>query len=115
MAVQTLALLIGCVALGFSMLSLALLTVWRTNPPDYSRLKRDLAETQNEITDMADRLHAWIRRESVRRAREKREENQQEENAELAQWPRSALSKDELRRLAGIAPSGILAEEEEGD
>lgn len=95
MSVGLSALLLAGVALLFSLLSLALLTVWRHMPPDVSQIRRDVAQCNNEITELADKWHHWVRREGVRRSREKREQ----QDAEGQGWPKSALTKDELRRL----------------
>ena len=62
---------ISVIALAFSSVTLVLLLVWKRDPPDVSKLKASIHATDTALTDLADRVNHWFRRQSTRQAREK--------------------------------------------
>jgi len=86
------AFVISAIALVIACVSLAFLTVWRSVHPDVSALRSDLNATKMDMGDMLDRWQHAQRRQSVRDTRARQEETQGDDP-----WPKSALSKHELR------------------
>ena len=74
----------------------------RQFPPDLTQLKQQQNATANDLTDLSDRVHQWMRRDSTRRARAARE------LPDLAPSPEILNNNDRkaaLRaRLRGVAP-----------
>ena len=70
--------------------TLVLLLAWRRDPPNVSALRSDLDALHGAHTDLADRVHHWFRRESTRKARDKKREKQEAEDRETPEAVRAA-------------------------
>lgn len=63
--------------------------------PDVADLRQQVLGLSNEVVDLHDRLGAWMKRDSVRKARQGKQEKAQDDEEHHHQGP---VSKDELRR-----------------
>ena len=104
MSVDALISLSGAlIALTFSIVSLVLHYVRRTETPEYTALSSQVRVLEAEIVDLMDKVKHWRNRDNVRRAREG-----SERKAEEAGEPQTPSTKKEaLRRKATAAGFGI--------
>jgi len=94
MPLETLILGAICIlALAVSTTSFVLLLAWRRDHPDIRRIEERVESVNFAHTELADRCHAWFRRESTRKARKKRQEMyDQEEDERAGQAAAAALA-----------------------
>ena len=101
-------------ALGFSLVSLIVAIVGtlllRREPPDVAELKSRVLAIDQEVTDVNDRLQQWMRRESVRKMREGKEQKQLEESLQGGQDGGSLQErKAAIRARARAARLGVAS------
>lgn len=89
--------ILSVAALGISVITAILTLMLNRRPPaesqELAEIKTRLVAVDQEVTDVADRLGQWMRRESVRKMREGKEASTAELHA-----PTVADTKAELRR-----------------
>lgn len=96
------------IALCIATVSFVLLLAWRKDPPNVSALRSDLDALHGAHTDLADRVHHWFRRESTRKARDKkREKAEKAEDDEVAAPVRAAPGDHKAQLRARLAAARI--------
>jgi len=94
-------------ALGLSVVSLVLHWTRRLQSPEMEALESRIQEMKVQHLDLLDKVEHWRRRDNVRKARDKVEENRLEAAAPVAQD-----AKAELRKRAAAAGLGVLRQAE---
>jgi len=74
--------LISVLALSIASVTVVLLLAWHRSPPSVSALRADVEALSTSHTDLSDRVHHWFRRESTRKAREKKLKKHDDEDFE---------------------------------
>lgn len=91
------------IAISFSVVSLVLHYVRRTQTPEYTALSSQIRALDAEMVDMMDKVKHWRNRDQVRQAREGAAKK-----AEEAETPTNAAEyKSALRRKATAAGMGV--------
>lgn len=98
------ATLLMILALAFSVLALGTAVaaiVLRQTHPELAAVQRELHAMQADITDLADRLNHWMRRDNTRVARAAREQ-QLELPAPAASGDRKAALRARVAQMRGV-------------
>ena len=93
-------------ALTLSVISIVFHWIKRKGTPDIDDLWSRLQSVQTQHLDLLDKVEHWRKRDAVRKARDKVEENRSESEAGQPADPVSAR-KRELRRRANLAGLGV--------
>ena len=97
--------LISVLALSIASVTVVLLLAWHRSPPSVSALRADVEALSTSHTDLSDRVHHWFRRESTRKAREKKAKKYDAEEFEtVAALPTSPADRKAALR-ARVAAS----------